>query len=30
MHNVRHAIAKAVANICQTRLASLIFGRVMQ
>jgi hypothetical protein len=30
MHNVRHAIAKAVANICQTRLASLIFGRIMQ
>jgi hypothetical protein len=27
MHNVRHAIAKAVANICQTRLASLVLGR---
>jgi hypothetical protein len=30
MHNVRHTIAKAVTNICQTRLASLIFRRIMQ
>ena len=30
MHNVRHTIAEAVANISQTRLSSLIFRRVMQ
>lgn len=29
-HNVRHAIAKAVANVCQTRLAPLIFNRIVQ
>ncbi len=30
MHNVRHAIAEAVTDICQTRLAPLIFRRIMQ
>jgi hypothetical protein len=30
VHNVRHTITKAVANICQTRLTSLVFGCIMQ
>jgi hypothetical protein len=30
VHNVGYAVAKAVANICQPRLASLVLRRIVQ